>query len=237
MADPDDVILITGANRGIGLALVRVLLESGARVLAAARSPQTDSLDALKSEFGGRLASLTLDVTSDDSVQRAFAALMPDPGRIDVLVNMAGIMTRPHDQPLEQLDLAQCTESFETNALGPLRVTRAALPLLRNSKRPRVVNVTSGCGRLTIKDNGEFYAYAASKAALDMMTLTCAFEFKSEGMCFVALDPGWVRTDLGGPDADLAPEESAASIADTIDRLDASWTGKLLYNDGTELSW
>ena len=237
MSRSQDVILITGANRGIGLALSKILLTRNVQVIAAARNPDAPSLKALEREFPTQLMRIGLNVTSDESTQRAFLALARNVDRLDVVVNMAGIMSRPHDQPLEKLDLSQCTESFETNALGPLRVTRAALPLLRNSPRARVVNVTSGCGRLTIKDNGEFYAYAASKAALDMMTLTCAFEFKAEGICFVALDPGWVRTDLGGPDADLAPEQSATAIADTIAKLDPSWTGKLLYNDGTELSW
>jgi NAD(P)-dependent dehydrogenase (short-subunit alcohol dehydrogenase family) len=123
------------------------------------------------------------------------------------------------------------------NALGALRVAKACLPLLRRGAKPRIVNITSGCGSLSGKDNGEFYAYAASKAALNMMSRTLAFEFKPEGICCVALDPGWVRTDLGGPDAHLAPEESAGAIRRTVSALTLHRTGKFLLYDGSSLKW
>ena len=123
------------------------------------------------------------------------------------------------------------------NAVGPLRVAQACLPLLRRGNKPRIVNITSGCGSLSGKDNGEFYAYAASKAALNMLSRTIAFEFKQEGICCVALDPGWVRTELGGPEAHLAPDQSAAAIWRTVKALDLRRTGRFLLYDGSSLQW
>ena len=150
---------------------------------------------------------------------------------------MAGILPRPHDTKLENLDLQQCREAFETNALGPLRTSRGFLPLLRKAKKPRVVNVTSGCGSLSGKDNGEFYAYGTSKAALNMLSLTFAFEFKKEGIICVALDPGWVKTDMGGSNAQLTPEESSQAIVKTVKELTLERTASFIYNNGKELKW
>ena len=206
-------------------------------MLAATRQPNADPLQSLKQQYGDRLSIFALEVTKDSSVLSAFEQLQSSGETVDVLVNMAGVMSRPHDQPLNGLDLAQCTEAFEVNALGPLRVLRACLPLLRKSDNPRIANVTSGCGSLGLKDNGEFYAYAASKAALNMISRTVAFEYKTEGICCIALDPGWVKTDLGGPDAHLEPHQSATAICDTLGRLTLADTSKFLRFDGQEVPW
>jgi NAD(P)-dependent dehydrogenase (short-subunit alcohol dehydrogenase family) len=100
-----------------------------------------------------------------------------------------------------------------------------------------VVNVTSGAGSISGKDNGQFYAYGTSKAALNMLTRTFAFEFQGEGITCVALDPGWVKTDMGGPNAWLAPEESASAIAKTLAELTPKDTARFIYNDGKDLKW
>jgi NAD(P)-dependent dehydrogenase (short-subunit alcohol dehydrogenase family) len=176
-------------------------------------------------------------VASDASVEKVAKTIGAKTDTLDVLINMAGILPRPHDQPLEKLDLQQCREAFETNALGPLRLSRAFLPLLRHSKNPRVVNVTSGCGSLSGKADGHFYAYGTSKAALNMLSRTFAFEFKKENITCVALDPGWVKTDMGGAGAWLTPEESSSAIVKTAKGLTLADTSKFIYNDGKELGW
>jgi len=233
-----ETFFVTGANRGIGLALVKVLLQSGDKVFAACRKPdQAAELADLKKTHPQSLEIVELDASSDASVGKAAQAVAGKTGALDVLVNMAGILPRPHDQPLEKLDLQQCREAFETNALGPLRISRAFLPLLRKSKNARVVNVTSGCGSLSGKDNGEFYAYGTSKAALNMLSRTFAFEFKKESITCVVLDPGWVKTDMGGAGAWLTPEQSSEAIAKTVKGLTLADTSKFIYNDGKELNW
>jgi NAD(P)-dependent dehydrogenase (short-subunit alcohol dehydrogenase family) len=230
--------LVTGANRGIGLAVTQVLLGAGDRVFAACRNPaQATELGDLKKTHAQALEVLEMDAASDASVEKAAQAAAAKAGSLDVLINMAGILPRPHDQPLEKLDLQQCREAFETNALGPLRASRAFLPLLRKSKNPRVVNVTSGCGSLSGKADGHFYAYGTSKAALNMLSRTFAFEFKKENITCVALDPGWVKTDMGGPNAWLTPEESSSAIVRTVKGLTLADTSKFIYNDGKELGW
>jgi NAD(P)-dependent dehydrogenase (short-subunit alcohol dehydrogenase family) len=231
------IVLITGANRGIGLATTEQFLKRGDTVIATMRSADDAALRKLHESYPKRLQVEQLEVTSDSSTSDLFARLARSFNHLDILINMAGILPRPHNQPLEQLDFAQCREAFEVNALGPLRITRAALPLLRGSKNPRVVNITSGCGCLSGKDNGEFYAYGTSKAALNMLSRTIAFEFHHEGICCVALDPGWVKTDLGGPDAHLQPEESASALCKTVSALTLAGSNRFIKYDGEELAW
>jgi NAD(P)-dependent dehydrogenase (short-subunit alcohol dehydrogenase family) len=235
-------ILITGANRGIGLALTRRLLELGERVFAGVREPaKATVLQDLPPELRERLTVVELDVTRDDSVRRAAREVATHLSALDVLVNMAGISPAPHDARLDTVDLSTCSAAFETNVLGPLRTAQAFLPLLRKAARPerpaRLVNVSSGVASLAGKDNGIFYAYGVSKAALNRLSRTEAFDLKDSQICVVALDPGWVRTDLGGPNAHLAPEESARACAELILGLDLSSTGKFLHYSGSEIAF
>lgn len=230
--------LVTGAGRGIGLALTKALLPQGDRVFAACRQPQNAAeLQTLKNNYASTLEILPLDVDSDASVENAAKEFGKKAQNLDVLMNIAGISPPPFDAGLEKLDFGKCRQAFETNCIGPLRVTRAFLPFLRKSKNARVLNMTSGLASLSGKNASGFYAYGTSKAALNMLNRTLAFEFQKEGIVFVAMDPGWVRTDMGGPNAALAPEESATAIVKTVKGLTLKQTSLFLYNDGKELNW
>jgi len=235
-------ILVTGANRGIGLALTKQLLALGQRVFAGVRSPEkAHALRDLPSDQLARLVVVALDVSSDESVRKAAREVAQISPRLDVLVNMAGISPAPHDARLDTVDLATCSLAFETNVMGPLRTAQAFAPLLRAAARPdlpaRLVNVSSGVASMKGKDNGIFYAYGVSKTALNMLSLTEAFDLKESHVCVVALDPGWVRTDLGGPNAHLAPEESAEPCAELILSLTMASTGKFLHYSGAEIAF
>lgn len=235
-------ILITGANRGIGLALTRRFLELGQRVFAGLRKLENQSVFAdLPAEQRARLTAVGLDVGSDDSVREAFGQVSSQVARLDVLVNMAGVSPFPHDARLDTVDLGKVRDTFETNVVGPLRVARAFVPLLRaaaSAERPaRLVNVSSGVASMAGKDNGIFYAYGVSKTALNMLSLTESFDLKADQVCVVALDPGWVRTELGGPNAHLAPEESAAACAELISGLKLEQSGKFLHYSGSEIAF
>jgi NAD(P)-dependent dehydrogenase (short-subunit alcohol dehydrogenase family) len=233
-----ETFLVTGAGRGIGLALTKVLLSQGDRVFAACRNPQrATELTGLKKDHASNLEILALDVDSDASAENAAKEFAKKAQSLDVLMNVAGISPPPFDAGLEKLDFEKCRQAFETNCIGPLRVARAFLPFLRRSKNARVLNMTSGLASLSGKNAPGFYAYGTSKAALNMLTRTLAFEFQKEGLVFVVMDPGWVRTDMGGPNAMLAPEESAMAIAKTVKGLTLKQTSLFLYNDGKEIAW
>lgn len=235
-------ILITGANRGIGLALSQRFLELGHRVFAGVRDPgKAGALRALAAAPHAPLEVIELDVSSSESVQRAARAVAERTPQLDVLVNMAGISPSPHDARLDTVDLEIFRHAFETNVVGPLRVAQAFAPLLRAAATPeapaRLVNVSSGVASMKGKDNGIFYAYGVSKTALNMLSVTEAFDLREANVCVIALDPGWVRTDLGGPNAWLAPEESARPCADLILALSAAQSGKFLHYSGSEIAF
>lgn len=233
-----ETFLVTGANRGIGLAVVKVLLAQGDKVFAACRKPNAAAeLAALREKHPGNLDLVELDADSDLSVKTAAAKVSEKTGSLDVVINMAGIMLRPHDAKLEDLDFQHMRDTFETNVVGPLRVAKSFLPLLRKSQKGRIVNVTSGIGSISGTDNPHFYAYGASKSALNKVSRTLALELKKDNITVVALDPGWVKTDMGGPNAWLTPEESSSAIAKTVKDLTMEKTSLFIANDGKELNW
>ncbi len=231
-------VFITGASRGIGLGLTKIFLSLGDQVFSACRTPQKNSeLLALKQKYPSQLFLVSVEVDSDESVKKAAQAVGSQTTQIDLLMNNAGISPGPASAKLEEVDFKNCRDAYETNVLGPMRVTREFLPLLRKSKNPRVVHTTSGLASLSGKSEGGFYAYGVSKAALNMLTRTMAFQFKGEGITVVCLDPGWVKTDMGGPSAPLTVEESSSAIVKTSKALTIEKTSQFIYNDGQELKW
>lgn len=228
-----EIRLVTGSSRGIGLELTRRLLEDGSRVIAAARKPESSAaLQRVQKEHGGRCVLCTLDVTSESSVRKMAEGLSTEP-RIDVLINNAGILEE-WNQPLEKASFESVTRTFETNVMGPLRVIRALLPLLKRSPAPRIVNISSNAGSITLNDGGA-YGYRMSKAALNMFTRSLAAEQKE--MICVALHPGWVRTDMGGPNAQIDVTESAQGLLNVMRRLTPEHSGRYFDYTGQELPW
>jgi NAD(P)-dependent dehydrogenase (short-subunit alcohol dehydrogenase family) len=231
-------ILITGANRGIGLALTAELLKAGHRVLAGVRNPETAAdLDALRNEHKDLLERIEIDVNSDDSVHAAAgrAAALGVP--LDILVNNAAVFPEEGDESIFAMKLDHFREAFETNVLGVIRVTRSCFPLLVKGGNPRIVNISSGAGSVTGKNDFGYYAYAASKAALNMVTRAMAAEFRPRGICVVAMTPGWVRTEMGGPNAPLRPDQSARAIAKTITSLTMDKSSLFLERTGAEVKY
>ncbi|HXZ68377.1 MAG TPA: SDR family oxidoreductase [Alphaproteobacteria bacterium] len=227
-------VLITGASRGIGFGLARHHLESGDTVIAACRNPsKAKALKALKG--ADRLRIMKLDVTSGKSV----AALKGEVGNvpIDILYNNAGI-AGPHNQTVDDVDYEGWTETFETNTQGPLRVALAFKDNLKAAKG-KIVNITSGLGSIAFASADVFpiYAYRSSKAALNMTMRTLALLLQKEGVTVILMNPGWVRTDMGGPGAPISVEESVAGIASTVAKSGIDKTGSFLSYDGTTLPW
>jgi NAD(P)-dependent dehydrogenase (short-subunit alcohol dehydrogenase family) len=231
----DIVAVVTGGNRGIGFEIARQLGRRGARVVLTARDRKAGEAAAAKlRDEGLKVQSLPLDVTDAASAAALAQALEREFGRLDVLVNNAGIMSKA-DAPALEVDAEVVRELLETNTLGPLRVAQALAPLLRKSDRGRIVNMSSGMGALEGNDGG-WAAYRLSKTALNGVTAVLAAELKPDRIAVNSMCPGWVRTDMGGPNA----TRDVAAGADTAVwlALDApqSLTGKFV-RDRKVIPW
>jgi NAD(P)-dependent dehydrogenase (short-subunit alcohol dehydrogenase family) len=192
------VALVSGANRGIGAEIARQLAEEhGFLVLAGSRDPSK----VVESE---RIRAVELDVADQGSVDAARERVESDPGRLDSLVNNAGVYGDPAGAA--EYDLERAHQVLEVNTFGPWRLIEAFLPLLRRSERPRIVNVSSGGGQLS-EMNGGRAAYRISKAGLNALTRTLASD--ERGIKVNSICPGWVRTEMGGSSAPKSVEEGA----------------------------
>jgi NAD(P)-dependent dehydrogenase (short-subunit alcohol dehydrogenase family) len=227
-------IVVTGANRGIGLGLARGFAARGDEVWAGARRPdEARELTALAKESGARVHVHELDVR-DEAKVRAFAAAIGD-ASVDVLVNNAGVAS-PWNAGLMDFDAEQALRCFDTNALGAIRVTRALIANLR-AARGKVINMTSLMGSIADNGSGRAYPYRMSKAALNMATRNIAHEVKGFGGLAIALHPGWVKTEMGGSGATETIEVTVARILGVIDGLGPAESGRFFHAKGQELPW
>jgi len=225
-------ILITGGNRGIGLALVGEFLSRGDRVFAGRRAGgDLAALRNLLGRYGERLMIVEMDVSNDLSVQDALAAIGRHAKCLDIVINNAATFPEGRGATLETIELAHCMEAFNVNALGAARVMRESISLLRHSKHPRIVNITSGAGAISTASG--LLAYGTSKAALNYLSRAVAVELRHENIVLALVDPGWVRTEMGGAGATLQPEESAQGIANVAEGLTMKDTGRWFNYDGT----
>ena len=233
---------ITGANRGLGLELTRQYLERGDQVFAACRQPAAATeLQPLKQQYADRLILLPLDVTSAASITAAVATTLENAEALDVLINNAGVY--PHagsgdaHQRLGQLTHDDAIETMQVNAVGPLLVSQALLPLLRAGRKGRILSISSGQGSLTWKATGDPYHYSASKAALNMYMRSLAAEIGHLGLISVLVDPGWMRTEMGGDHATQEPADSARGIIRLADQLHAEENGSFVTWQGRPVPW
>lgn len=228
-----ETVVITGANRGIGLALVARYLTAGWRVFATSRNPdRSEALSRLSRERTS-LKIFTLDVTDGDAVER-FRALVADEV-VDVLINNAGILGGRR-QGVGGMDYAAWRQALEVNTIAPFRMATALLPNLARTRRPRVVTLSSQMGSLARKSSGD-YAYRSSKAAVNKVMQTLAVELEREGVIVCPVHPGWVRTDMGGSGGTLSPEESANGLYGLIASLTMAHSGRFWTWDGKEHPW
>ncbi len=227
-------MLITGANKGIGHEVARQLAAKGFHVFVGARNAKAGRKAAEEiAKKGGKATFLEIDVADNDSVTTATREFSSVEDHLDVLVNNAGIIVDGDSAILEISD-DLFRNTLETNTLGVLRVTRAFVPLLRKSKSPRVINVSSGGGQLTGGADGWSPAYCISKTALNGVTVQVAAalpKFAVNSVC-----PGWVRTEMGGENANRSVEEGADTIVWLASEAPQDLTGKFL-RDRKEIPW
>ncbi len=229
------VALVTGANRGIGLAVVRQLARQGFTVLLGARDAgKGEAAAGTLAGEGLKVIPVRLDVTDGESVEALRLWAEGRLGRLDVLVNNAAILYDSW-QRAAVADLDTVREAFETNTLGAWRVSRAFIPLLRKSGRGRIVNVSSESGSLSSMGAGT-PAYSVSKAALNALTRMLADELRPSGVLVNSVCPGWVATEMGGPDAPRSVEEGAASVVWAATLPDGGPNGGF-FRDGEPLPW
>lgn len=229
-------VLVTGANRGLGLEFVRQLLARGNRVIAAARQPgRATDLTREAAAHPGRLHVLPCDMAQPRSIEELAreTAMLVD--GLDVLINNAGVLPRGERFGSVQADSLE--RAFRTNAMGPYLLTQALAPLLAKGEAPRVLNLSTSLGALALVESARTPSYAISKAALNMATLKLAQALREDGVAVVAANPGWVRTEMGGESAELAPEEAVADLLALLDRIGPGDSGRFLDGQGDPLPW
>ncbi len=220
-------VLITGANRGLGLEFARQYTNAGWTVIATARNPaKAVELNALDVKV------LPLDVTQRDSIANLASSL--EGLALDMLINNAGIF--PKANSLAEIDGDNYERTLRVNTLGPALVTQALIEHLRRGQMKRIINITSQLASIE-NSGGRFYGYRESKAALNMFTKTLSAELGPEGFIALALHPGWVRTDMGGPTASLSPTESVTAMRAVIDNLTAKDNGTYHAFNGEQVPW
>ena len=231
--------LITGANRGLGLEFTRQLEPEGGRILACCRAPeQAVELAALADQTAGRITLHRLDVTDGQQVDQLATDLTGIP--IDVLINSAGIMGGDFEDAeslgFGRIDYQAWAEVFRTNTMGPLRMVEAFVEHVASSQRKLLVFLSTRMGSIA-ENEGGYYAYRSSKAALNSVIAGLTVDLKDRGITTVALHPGWVRTDMGGARAPVGKTESVAGLCRVIASLTPADSGRFIDYTGAALPW
>jgi len=228
-------VLITGAGRGLGLEFARQYAADGWRVIAGCRKPAAaKALKAVKGARGGTVAVEKLDVDDGKSVRALAKKYATD--AIDVLINNAGIYG-PRDMTPDTIDYDAWGRVLRTNTMAPLRVAAAFLPAVARGKSKIIATVTSWMGSIAANEAGGHYLYRSSKAAVNMVMKSLSIDVKDQGVTVAVLHPGWVKTDMGGPDAAIEATDSIAGMRAVIARLKKKDSGKFFNYDGTEMPW
>ena len=237
MRHMDRVALVTGANRGIGFEIGRQLAEMGNRVVLGARNfAQGEAAARILSSNGAKVFAAKLDVTDDATIQNLVRTVTSELGRLDALVNNAGILVDGSDLPSET-KMPIVTSTMETNLLGPWRLCQAFIPLMKRNNYGRIVNVSSGAGALSEMAESLYApAYSISKTSLNALTIMLAAELRGSNILVNAVCPGWVRTDMGGASAPRSVREGANTVVWLATLPDNGPTGGF-FRDRTRIAW
>jgi len=225
-------VLITGANRGLGFEFAGQYAAERWLVFATCRRPRSAAaLQGLTRT--GLVKIFNLDVTDETTIKEA-SRQIEEP--IDLLINSAGI-SGPPDQRTGKVDYVAWREVLDVNTVGPLRVTEAFIPHLARSERKLVVTLASGMGSIGDNTSGGSIPYRSSKAAVNMVMRTLAIDLADRGIISVVINPGWVKTDMGGPNAPLTASESVKAMRRLVSTLGPTQSGKFFNYDGREYPW
>ncbi len=228
-------VVVTGCSRGIGLEFVRQLLDRGDRVFAGARRPEAcPDLMELAQTHGDRLTVLPLDVTSVAHRVNLAATIGDRP--VDLLINNAGVYGPVPDR-LGDTDEQAWLETFRVNAIAPRQVVEALLPQLRRAENACIALLSSKMGSMADNGSGGAYIYRSSKAALNAVGVSLARDLVNERILTLILHPGWVLTDMGGPNAEITVAESVTAMLKTLDAASPGDNGRFIDIDGSTIPW
>ncbi len=227
-------ILITGANRGIGLELARQFAADGWQVLACCRDPDgAESLQALARD-NGSVEIHALDVTDYDQVDALARALSGRP--IDVLLSNAGIYG-PKGVGFGNVDPAEWREVLEVNTIAPLMLVQAFVDHVAASERKLVAVVSSKVGSIADNSSGGSYLYRSSKTAVNQVVKCLSIDLADRGISAISLHPGWVQTEMGGPHAEIGTDESVTGLKRILESAGPAQTGQFIEYNGDPIAW
>ncbi|OQX15425.1 MAG: short-chain dehydrogenase [Thiothrix lacustris] len=229
-------IMITGANRGLGLELVRQYAADNWQVLACCRSPENaHDLNKLAAASVGNITVHLLDVTN--ATQRTALAAQLKHQPIDILFNSAGVSGNWGTQGFGQCQADEWLEVLNVNVITPMLMMQDFAANVALSERKIIANMSSKMGSIADNTSGGSYIYRSSKAALNMVNKSAAHDLARKGISVVALHPGWVRTDMGGPNGELSVEESVTALKRNLANVTLADSGHLLDIDGSTIAW
>jgi len=228
-------VLITGANRGIGLEFTRQYAIAGWQVFACTRHAESPTLNRLANEHHGKIRVQTLDVSKSLQIEDLAQQLAGT--SIDVLINNAGIYPSGNKENFGTINYEAWVEAFRINTMAPLKMAEAFVDNVAKSIEKKIVNITSKMGSIDDNTSGGYYLYRSSKAALNMVVKSLSIDLAPRGITTVVLHPGWVQTDMGGYNAPTPPAESVAGMRRVIAGLRQKDSGKFYDFNGQEILW
>lgn len=229
-------VLITGTNRGIGLEFVRQYAKDGWRVLACCRKPAAaEALNHLAVEYPGQITIHSLDVANHSQIEQLSQALSEQ--TIDLLINNAGVYPADHGDTFGKTDYAAWAYAFEVNTMAPLRMVEAFIQQISSSELKTIIIITSKMGSIADNRGGGSYIYRSSKSAVNIVMKSLSIDLDSSRITVVLLHPGWVRTDMGGPNGLISIEESVTGMRRVIGNLKSEDSGKFYAFDGQIVPW
>lgn len=226
--------MITGANRGIGLEFSRQYAADGWRVFACTRHPEkSDALNILAAGYPEQITVHALDVGDPAQIERLARSLANAP--IDLLLNNAGIYTSCHQD--DKIDYEAWNHAFLVNTMAPLKMAQTFSSQIARGSQKTIVTISSKMGSIADNSGGGSYIYRSSKAAANMVVKSLAIDLKPAGITVVVLHPGWVKTDMGGPNALISAARSVSGMRRVISQLTLADSGKFIAYDGQTVPW
>ena len=227
-------ILITGTNRGIGLEFVKHYLKNNEKVIATCRN-KNSAKDLLElKNTTSNLSLVELDVSNPNSINEFASKITDQP--IDTFINNAGVFG-PRNNEFGNFNAKEWLDVFNINTIAPLLITQKILKNLRLGKNKKLVFISSKVGSIEENTGGGMYIYRSSKTALNQVIKSLSIDFKDENFIAVALHPGWVQTDMGGPNALIDTKTSVKGMAEVIDSLVLKNSGRFYNYDGSSIPW